>query len=423
MLLRPTSPGARRRGVSLVLITVSLVALLGVLAVSLEGGLLLSERRTAQATADAAAEAAAADLYWYWFVNYGKDPGGTAKTAALNTASYNGYTNDGTNTIVTVNIPPQSGDHVGQDGYVEVITEYYHTRGFSSLFGVDKVPVRGRAVAVGKSGAAEVGIMVLDPSSKNALNANGGGSITVQKVSVINDSSDPSGTTVGGGSTITAPHYYLVGNYTTGGGGALYGPVNTGVRSVPDPLAYVPAPDPNTLTQQSKKKTQYTSGSYTLYPGVYTGGINASSTAGITLMPGIYYMDGGGFNFTGNGSLTGSGVMIYNAPTNGNSGGINISANGAVNLSAPTSGIYQGLLFFQARTAPDTANVSGGSNMNLTGTFYFPNALLSVTGSAGFDNFGSQYISKDLNVQGTGSIYINWDPKKAAQTRLIALVE
>jgi hypothetical protein len=134
-------------------------------------------------------------------------------------------------------------------------------------------------------------------------------------------------------------------------------------------------------------------------------------------------MDGGGFSFTGGGSLTGNGVMIYNAPGNGNSAGVNISANGTVNLSPPTSGIYKGMILFQARGDTDTASISGGSNMSITGTFYFPSALLTVTGSAGFENFGSQYISYDLNVQGTGQIYINWDPNLVAQVRLITIVE
>src|SRR3954462_9544018 len=98
MLLRSRLSGARRRGISLVLVVVSLVALLGVLALSLEGGLLLSERRTAQATADAAAESAAADMYYNHYVNFGTDPSGTARQAALTAANYNGYTNDGTNT-------------------------------------------------------------------------------------------------------------------------------------------------------------------------------------------------------------------------------------------------------------------------------------------------------------------------------------
>src|SRR6266542_1276948 len=98
MLMRTSSSRSRRRGISLVLIVVSLVGLLGMLAISLEGGLLLTERRNAQATADAAAMAAASDMYYMHFVNLGTDPGGTAKTAAFYTASQNGYTNDGINT-------------------------------------------------------------------------------------------------------------------------------------------------------------------------------------------------------------------------------------------------------------------------------------------------------------------------------------
>jgi hypothetical protein len=61
--------------------------------------------------------------------------------------------------------------------------------------------------------------------------------------------------------------------------------------------------------------------------------------------------------------------------------------------------------------------------MNLTGTFYFAGAQLNVTGSAGFSNFGSQYISNTLNAQGTGTIYIDWDPNKVGRTRLITIVE
>ncbi|HVK14364.1 MAG TPA: pilus assembly protein TadG-related protein, partial [Gemmataceae bacterium] len=63
MLMYARSRAGHRRGVSLVLVCISLVGLFGMVAISLEGGLLLSERRNAQSTADAAAQAAAADLY------------------------------------------------------------------------------------------------------------------------------------------------------------------------------------------------------------------------------------------------------------------------------------------------------------------------------------------------------------------------
>jgi hypothetical protein len=134
-------------------------------------------------------------------------------------------------------------------------------------------------------------------------------------------------------------------------------------------------------------------------------------------------MDGGGFSFTGGGSLTGEGVMIYNDPGNGNADGVNISANGQVNLSPMTSGIYKGILLFQDRTSAVSANLTGGSNTNITGTFYFANAQLNVTGSAGYTNFGSQYVSRTLNVQGTGDLYVDWSADKTAQVRLITIVE
>jgi len=406
------------------LIVVSLVSLMGVLAISLDGGMLVTERRNAQATADAAAMAAAEDMYWMHFVNLGTDPQGTAKTAALFTASQNGYTNDGIHTKVTVNIPPQSGDYVGKASYVEVIVEYYHTRGFASIFGTSKVPVRARTVAVGKPSAAPVGILVLDPTSKSAFNANGGGAdIQVKNVPIIVDSANQEGSIAGGGATVTAPEFDLVGNYSTTGGGTFNGPFQLGIDPVPDPLKDLPVPDPSKMTEQSKKKTQLTSGTTVLYPGIYKGGISASSTANVIMMPGIYYMDQGGFQFTGNGSLSGNGVMIYNNTGNGQGQDVNISAGGNVNLTPPNSGIYKGILLFQSRTSTVPASVSGGANMSLIGTFYFPAALLTITGSGGFTNAGSQYISYDLNVQGNGKLYIDWEPDRVAQVRLITIVE
>jgi len=423
MILRSPLSGARRRGISLVLLVVSLVAVLGVLAVSLEGGLLLSERRSTQAAADAAAMSCAADFYYNWYLNHGTDPGGTGRNCAIYTASQNGYNNDGTTNKVTVNIPPLSGPYAGKAAYVEVIVEYYHTRGFSSLFGAGTVPVRARTVAVGKPAAGEFGILVLDPVGKSAFNANGGGTVTINKTPIIVDSANQEGSIAGGGSHITAPSFQLVGNYSTSGGGSFTGTINTGVRPVEDPLKYLPVPDTSSMTKQSNKKQQLTSGTTVLYPGIYKGGISASSSANVVMMPGTYYMDAGGFQFTGSGSLTGDGVMIYNYPGNGQSNDVTIAANGYVHLSPPTSGIYQGILLFQDRTSNVAANISGGSNMDITGTFYFAGAALNVTGSGGFANFGSQYISYDLNVQGNGQVYVDWDPNKVGQVRLITIVE
>jgi hypothetical protein len=272
--------------------------------------------------------------------------------------------------------------------------------------------------------AADVGILVLDPSSKSAFNAGGGGTVNIINTPVVVNSTDLSGSIANGGTVVSAPEFDLTGNYTTAGGGQFTGgPVNTGRPPMEDPLKYFPVPDPTTMTVQSKKKVQYTSGDITLSPGVYSGGINVSGTANLTLLPGIYYMDTGGFGFSGQGSLTGQGVMIYNAPGNGNSGGINVTGQGAINISAPTSGPYQGMTFFQDRNSNVTGTISGGGGSVMTGTFYFASALLNVSGGGALANVGSQYVSNQLNIQGIGNVTIDWKPELVAHKRTMALVE
>jgi hypothetical protein len=425
MFIRTQS--SRRVGAVVVLMAVVMVVLVSVLAVTLDGGTLLAERRHAQATADAAALAAACELFknaWSVSVlNY--DPGGTAAASALAYAASNGYTNDGITSTVTVNIPPLSGPYVTKTGYAEVIVQYNVTRSFSNIFSSGVIPVRARAVALGAPIAADVGILVLDPTSKGAFNANGSGGANVTGTPIIVDSSDPEAAIAGGGGTVVAPEFDITGNYTTTGGGSFSGgPIYTGRRPTPDPLADLPVPDPSTMTLQSNNKTQYTNGTVYLQPGVYRGGISASGTASLNLAPGIYYMEGGGFGFSGQGSLTGLGVMIYNAPGNGNSAGISVTGSGTITLTGMTSGIYQGMTFFQDRTSTVTGNISGTSGTtSITGTFYFAGALLNVTGNGGVVNLGSQYISNDLNLGGNGGININWTPDTVARKRAIYLVE
>ena len=107
MLRAPISlAGSTRRGMVTAQVALSLSALMAMLAVVADGGLLLVERRHAQATADAAALAAASDLYVHWNTNW-LGPSGTASASAMGVASANGYTNDGTTSTVTVNIPPR----------------------------------------------------------------------------------------------------------------------------------------------------------------------------------------------------------------------------------------------------------------------------------------------------------------------------
>jgi Flp pilus assembly protein TadG len=107
----------QRRGAIAILVAACLVVIFGVVAFAVDGGLLLDNKRKAQAAADAAALAAACDLFTQMQAgSNGNDSSGNAAASAKLTASADGFSNDGTTNTVTVHIPPTSGNFANQAG-------------------------------------------------------------------------------------------------------------------------------------------------------------------------------------------------------------------------------------------------------------------------------------------------------------------
>ena len=101
-----------------------------------------------------------------------------------------------------------------------------------------------------------------------------------------------------------------------------------------------------------------------------------SGQGSVTLLPGLYYLKGGGLAVTGQGGFSGDGVVIYN---DGGSG-ISFSGGGDVRLTPPTAGTYQDITLFQDRSSATAISLSGNGGLNITGTVYAAHAKLSVTG-------------------------------------------
>jgi hypothetical protein len=404
-----------------------LTVLMGIVAFAIDGGVLQDDRQRAQATADAAALAAADQLYLYWRSYQGLDTNGAAAAAAQSVATENGFPS------IQVNIPPTclppydkspygSTTFLGLTGYVEVIVTYNQKRFFSSVFGGGDIPVTARAVARGRWAPLRIGILLLDPTSPGSLFDNGGGLMTVAGVPTIVDSNSPSAVTITAG-TITTSELDITGVPGTSGNGTISGPVYNGVPPTPDPLAYLPEPDPSTMTTQSKN-AYHLAGQQTatIFPGVYQGGIQVTGSASLTMMPGIYYMDGGGFAFSGLGNLYAAGVMIVNNPKS-NSDNISINGGGSVTLTPITTGIYQGISLWQTRSSTNTVYVTGNGGQTLSGTFYAAGGTLNISGNGTNNVIGAQYISYDLKVSGGGSFSVVWDANNVSRARQIGLVE
>jgi len=414
----------KRRGVVAVLVAVCLVAILSITAIAIDGGVLMEDRRSVQAAADAAALAAASQLYDDWTANKGLDNNGKASDTAFLTASANGYTNDGVKSVVTVHIPPTTGDSIGKAGFAEVSITFNQKRGFSRLFASSDVPVKGRAVAAGRKGASDIGLLLLNPTAQGALTITGSAGIQVDgrvvvdsthlKAAISSGSAglNSSGMDIGGGFSSSSTSYFH----------ADPGSVKSGQPAVADFLADLPVPDKSSLTVRSNSIYSATSGQ-TLQPGLYIGGIKINSQPNVTFAPGIYYLDGGGLTMSGGASsLTANGVMIYNgANSSGSTGKITLSGGGAVTMSPLTSGDYAGMAIFQDRTATSVMTLSGGSNWNFTGSVYAAKANVTLSGGSG-GSMGSQYISDTMTLSGS-STFKNINPNDGYGPKEIRLVE
>jgi hypothetical protein len=225
-------------------------------------------------------------------------------------------------------------------------------------------------------------IIVLNPTLSGALTIKGTTNINVGGDVVI-DSSSATALSASGGSTITAGKVLVVGGASISGGSVVTPAPITGAAAVPDPLASLPIPSVSgTATAVNLSK-----GSLTINPGVYTS-IKVSGTGTVlTMNPGVYVIKGGGFSVANASSVTGAGVVLYNAGSNyPNAGGsfaaVSLGSSGTINLAAPKTGTYAGLLIFQARDNPLGMSLNAGSAIGLNSIIYAPNALLSVSGSA-----------------------------------------
>ena len=144
-------------------------------------------------------------------------------------------------------------------------------------------------------------------------------------------------------------------------------------------------------------------GNVTLNPGTYCGGISLTGNYTVVLSPGVYHLYGGGLNFAGNISpVSGVGVSFYNS---GNTttypfSPFNLSGNIAVNMSAPTTGTYAGMLLMQNPLNTQTANINGNSSSVMAGNLYFPKNNLNLTGNSGTDIPIGSVVALKVSVQG-----------------------
>ncbi len=403
--------GRRESGQVLVLFVLMLGILMGFVAMSIDVGMILHERRSLQNAADAAALAGVSELPEF---------PGAAEAKALEWAENNGYTGENGATI-TVNTPYQ-----GDPNALEVVIEVEMPFIFARALGLESTDIGARAVASNVTGSVPgVALLALNPEGGNSfvkggtsdLIINGGGAI------IVNDASQGAIQRSGSGDVVASGgfYHYDQGSWVSSGAGQFIPEPVPVTTQMADPLSGLVPPDPYVVgTSQHSGGTAadpatktLNSGDYVLRPGAYWGGIEIRSSANVTFLPGIYILAGGGLKVVGSGTVTGDGVFFYNTfdPENqqpsadGQCDEINLRGSAGFTLTAPTEGPYEHILFWQDEACTNTMKHEGTGD-STSGVYYLPSARLDLSGSG---NVGSvQIITNTIDISGGSDLIIDF---------------
>ena len=377
------------RGQTMIVTALCIACICGTAGFAVDVGTLFKAKRTLQTAADAAAIVGAAE------VNYGD-----ATSAAKAASAKNGITDGSGGATVTVNSPPLSGPHAGTAGYVEVIVTVSEPTFFMKVFSLSSMNVSARAV--GGSAPTTGCIYTLDPSGTD-IGLSGGGDLNMPDCGIVVDSASSSAVTLSNNASLTAQSVGIVGGYT--GSASNYSPLPiTGIAPAPDPLAYLTPPSFSPAACLPDPKVNSSSAS-TIGPAISGGtvcynGLTINGKGTVTLTPGTYVINGG-FSSSGSAPINGTGVTFYLAAPNGS---VSLTGSGALNISAPTSGTYSGLLFFEDPNDTNTMKVAGSDGSNLQGIFYAPDAALNLQGSSSAQ-FYADLVVQALTISGTNNLH------------------
>jgi hypothetical protein len=382
------------KGQVLILISLAAVMLFAFAGLAIDGSAVFSDKRHAQNAADTSAMAAA----------LAKLRGQSFSSAAMNRAISNGYDNNGVTNNVNVYNPPIDGLYVGDSEYIQVkITSHVKTY-FARVIGRNQVTNRVEAVThavPGYSSSLFAGsaIVGLDPSGCKAVFFNGNANMTLTGSGIYvnsncalnafyNQSSSPG--------ILTTPCLQTVGGAQFTFGKVINTQAGCPRTNVP-PMSSPPLPNISCGTLQAKVQPD----NITLSPGNWVG---AFPPNGITyLQPGTYCVSGGAFQINGGSTLIGHDVTIYMID-----GTVKWNGGAKVQLDAPDSGEFAGLLLYLPPTNTNSVTINGNGDSHIVGTIFAPASDVTVEGGGGATGLECQIIGFHVNLSGSSDTKIDF---------------
>jgi Flp pilus assembly protein TadG len=137
-------------------------------------------------------------------------------------------------------------------------------------------------------------------------------------------------------------------------------------------------------------------------------GSNRSLTVPANFGP--LYVNGGNVQLQGAFTCNGCSIVLTNKDTSTTAtiGTFSSNAQATNNITAPTSGTYNGIAVYQDRRATGgTDQINGGSGNVISGVVYFPKDTLWLNGTGEAVSLCSMFVANNLKFNGGGDIAIS----------------
>jgi Flp pilus assembly protein TadG len=385
------------RGNVLIVGAAALPLLLGAVALSVDSVNLTLARRQLQRTADSGALAGA----------YAIVQSQTVATAVNRDLLLN---KDHTLKTTTIENAPTTGSHAGDMSAVRVVLQANRATPFMAIFN-DRTPTIRVEATAAVIFNGKFCMVSLEDGNATGITFTGNSNVDLG-CGVATNSRATTGIACSGSTKVVASPIAAVGGVPTCTAYA------TGTKLMPysakqtDPFATLPVPNISGMNCTAQIKVQPNDALTTVQPGCYK---NIDINGKLNLAPGTYYVDGSvtnnsAFSAGAQAVVSGTGVTIVLTSKTPNVAstiaGLSINGGAQLNLKAPKTGAYGGVLMYQdpRATLGNTIQINGNSLTSYEGAFYFPRAYMTFNGTTGMNTECLQLVARRLAFSGNSSV-------------------
>jgi hypothetical protein len=341
------------------------------------------------------------------------------ETVALDVAMRAGLSS--TAGTLTLNTPPTSGSLAGDGNSIEVIVAETQPRLFSSILTNEPLTLQARAV-VQLTQKSKACILALSPTAPGAVTIAGSTELKLDGCDVASNSAAADSFLMDGSTAkISTGCVFVVGEAVTTTGLTLTECPNVKEYSPPIIDPYETVEEPIVTGSCNNKNVGSPGGTTTLTPsenhpsGVksmrFCNGLDVKGK--VVFQPGLYIIENGDFSINGGdlaspdiAELASQGVTFY--LTGGSS--LKLSGNAKLNLAAPTSGPFAGILFFGSRDGAGVSHeITGTSDSTMQGAVYAPASEVEFKGNSTTSNGCTQVIGWEVTFTGNSSLQSTCD--------------